>query len=50
MQKEKGVAEDEMVRQHHQSNGHESDQTPAEPGVLQSLRLHNLEIEQRQQK
>ena len=27
-QKEKGVAEDEMVRQHHQLNGHESEQTP----------------------
>ena len=26
-QKEKGVAEDEMVRQHHQLNGHESEQT-----------------------
>ena len=24
----KGVAEDEMVRQHHQLNGHEFDQTP----------------------
>ena len=25
-QKEKGVAEDEIVRQHHQLNGHEFDQ------------------------
>ena len=26
-QKEKGVVEDEMVRQHHQLNGHEFEQT-----------------------
>ena len=41
-QKEKGAAENEMVRQHHQLNGHEFEQTPQwrteEPGVLQSLR------------
>ena len=40
-EKEKG-AEDEMVRQHHQFNGHEFEQTPGDsegqwsPGVLQS--------------
>ena len=27
MQKEKGLTEDEMVRQHHQLNGHEFEQT-----------------------
>ena len=27
MQKEKGAAEDKMVRQHHQLNRHESEQT-----------------------
>ena len=42
-QKEKGAAEDEMVRWHHWLNGHESEQTPRrewrmeEPGVLQSM-------------
>ena len=41
-QKEKGVAEDEMVREHHQLNGHESEQTPGEnegqgAGMLQSM-------------
>ena len=46
MRKEKGVAEDEMVRQHHRFNGQESEQTPGKPGVLQSLGLHNLETEQ----
>ena len=28
MQKEKGMAEDEMARKHHQLNGHEFEQTP----------------------
>ena len=28
MQKEKGTADDEMVRWHHQLNGHEFEQTP----------------------
>ena len=28
--KEKGAAEDEMVRQHHQLNGHEFEQTPGD--------------------
>ena len=35
--KEKGAAEDEMVRQHHQLNGHESEQTPGDSGGLRSL-------------
>ena len=48
------MAEDEMVRQHHQLNGHEFQQTPEqgrtrEPGVLQSMGLqrvgHNLGTE-----
>ena len=29
-QKDKGMAEDEMVRQHHQRNGHKSEQTAEE--------------------
>ena len=29
-QKEKGVEEDEILRQHHQLNGHESEQTPGD--------------------
>ena len=29
-QKQKGVAEDEMLREHHQLNGHESEKTPAD--------------------
>ena len=37
MQKEKGVAEDKMARQHHQINGHEFEQTPGE-----SRRQRNL--------
>ena len=48
------MAEDEMVRQHHQLNGHEFEQTPeqrrtGEPGVLQSMGFqragHNLGTE-----
>ena len=31
-QKEKGVAEDEMVGKHHQLNGHEFEQTPGDSG------------------
>ena len=31
-QKEKGVVEDEMVRQHHQRNEHEYEQTPGDSG------------------
>ena len=30
MQEEKGVTEGEMVRQHHQLNGHEFEQTPGD--------------------
>ena len=49
--------EDEMVRQHHQLNGHEFEQTPGdsggeEPGRLQSLGSqrvgHDLMTEQQQ--
>ena len=36
-QKEKGTAEDEMVRQHHQLNGHEFEQTPGDSGEQGSL-------------
>ena len=39
-QKEKGVAEDEMVRQHHWLSGHEFDQTPGDSeghGMLESM-------------
>ena len=57
-QKAEEAAEDEMVREHHQLNGHEFGQTPGdrrteETGVLQSVRLqrvrHNLVTEQQQQ-
>ena len=36
-QKEKGAAEDEMVRYHHGLNGHESEQTPGDSGGQRSL-------------
>ena len=36
-QKGKGVAGDEMVRQHHQLNGHEFEQTPGDSGGQRSL-------------
>ena len=36
-QKENRVAEDEMVRQHHQLNGHESEQTPGDSDGQGSL-------------
>ena len=36
-QKEKGVAEDKMARQHHQINGHEFEQTPGESGGQRNL-------------
>ena len=36
-QKEKGAAEDEMVRQHHQLNEHEFEQTPGDSGGERSL-------------
>ena len=51
-QKEKGVAEDEMARQNHSLNGHESEQTPANRGGQGKLgplvqRVgHDLVIEQ----
>ena len=35
--KEKGVAEDEMVREHHWLNGHEFEQTPGESRAQSSL-------------
>ena len=35
--KEKGTAEDEMVREHHQLNGHELEQTPGDSEGQQSL-------------
>ena len=31
------MAKNEMVRQHHQLNGHESEQTPGDSGGLRSL-------------
>ena len=55
-QKEKGVADDEKVRQHHWFNIHESEQTPGDSGQeslarnsmgLQRVR-HDLETEQQQ--
>jgi len=57
-QKEKGTAEDEMVRQHHQLNGHESEQTLGESKVQGSLVCcrpwghrvrHDLVVEPQQQ-
>ena len=36
-QKEKGVAEDKMVWQHHRFNGHEFEQTPRDSGGQRSL-------------
>ena len=46
-QKEKGAEEDEMVRWHHQLNGHEFEQTPREwrtemSGMLQSMVLQRV--------
>ena len=35
--KEKGAAEDEMVRWHHQLNGHELEQTTGDSGEWRSL-------------
>ena len=34
--KEKGMTEDVMVRQHHQLNGHDSEQTPEDGGGQRS--------------
>ena len=36
-QKETGKAEDEMIRQHHQLNRHELEQTPGESGEQSSV-------------
>ena len=56
-QKEKGEVKDEMIRQHHQLNGHEFEQTSADsgtegPGMLQSMGSqrvrYNLATEQQQ--
>ena len=57
-QKEKAVAEDEMVRWHHQLNGHEFEQIPRDSGGQRSLARcspwgsqrvgHGLAIEQQQ--
>ena len=54
-QKEKGAAEDEMVRQHHQLNAYEFEQLPGDSGGQRSLACcspwgrrvgHNLATEQ----
>ena len=37
MQKEKGPAEDEIVREHHQFNGYEFEQTLGDSGGQRSL-------------
>ena len=56
-QEEKGVAEHEMVRQHHWFNGHEFEQTPGDSGGQKSLACcsswgrrvrHDLATEQQQ--
>ena len=36
-QKDNGVAEDEMVKQHHRLDGHEFEQTPGNSGGRRSL-------------
>ena len=47
-QEEKGVAEDEMIKQHHQLDGHEFEQTPGdsggqkEPDMLPSMALQRV--------
>ena len=41
--KEKGAAEDEMVRQHHQLNGHEFEQTPGDSRGQRSLGWQKVE-------
>ena len=40
-QKEKGAAEDKMVRQHHQFNGYEFEQTPGDSGGPIAAALSN---------
>jgi len=37
MQEEKGMTEDQMVRRHHQLNGHEFEQTPGDSEGQRSL-------------
>ena len=41
-QKEKGAAEDEMVREHHQLNEHELEQTPGDSGGQRRLTWYSL--------
>ena len=41
-QKEKVTTEDEMVRQYHQHNGHEFEQTPRDSGGQKSLMCSSL--------
>ena len=43
-QKEKGVAEKEMVRWHHQLNGHAFEQTLEEGGGQRSLECYRLYV------
>ena len=40
-QEKKGETEDEMVRYHHQLNGHESEQTPGDSGVQKILACYS---------
>ena len=40
-QKEKGVAEDEIVRNHHQLNGHEFEQTLGDSEEQESMMCYN---------
>ena len=40
--KRRGAAEDEMVRQHHKLNGHESEQTLGDSGGERSLVLQSM--------
>ena len=47
------MIEEEMVGWHHRLNGHEFEQTPGKPGMLQSMEWqrveHDLVTEQQQQ-
>ena len=47
-QKEKGVEEDKMVRQHHRLNGHEFEQTPGDSGGQRSLACYTSWVTKRQ--
>ena len=40
-QKENGATDNEMIRQHHQLNGHESEQTPGNSGGHRNLACYN---------